>query len=74
LGLTTLSLLIPAAFSATASGTTAEGNMEGIVNLSHGTAIVLLIVYGLYLFFQLKTHTQDVRYKIYKKRGGQQTV
>jgi Ca2+:H+ antiporter len=68
LGLTTLSLLIPAAFSATASGTTAEGNMEGIVNLSHGTAIVLLIVYGLYLFFQLKTHTEDVRY--IKKRGG----
>ncbi|KAG2232472.1 calcium/proton exchanger [Thamnidium elegans] len=55
LALTTLSLLIPAAFSATAAGTKEVDN--GIINLSHGTAIILLIVYGLYLVFQLKTHT-----------------
>lgn len=55
LGLTTLSLLIPAAFSATAAGTKEVDS--GIVNLSHGTAIILLIVYALYLIFQLKTHS-----------------
>ncbi|KAI8097583.1 calcium/proton exchanger [Halteromyces radiatus] len=55
LALTTLSLLIPAAFSATAS--TASEAKEGILKLSHGTALVLLLVYVLFLFFQLKTHT-----------------
>ncbi|KAI8366446.1 calcium/proton exchanger [Choanephora cucurbitarum] len=55
LGLTALSLLIPAAFSATAAQTTETSN--GIVYLSHGTAIILLIVYVLYLVFQLKTHS-----------------
>ncbi|KAI8884437.1 calcium/proton exchanger [Backusella circina FSU 941] len=59
LGLTTLSLLIPAAFSATTSGTSNELTSSGIINLSHGTAIVLLIVYILYLVFQLKTHTEQ---------------
>ncbi|KAI9311593.1 calcium/proton exchanger [Dichotomocladium elegans] len=54
LALTTLSLLVPAAFSST----TADDNESeiGILNLSHGTAIVLLVVYGLSLYFQLKTH------------------
>ncbi|CAO0793002.1 unnamed protein product [Mucor circinelloides] len=56
LGITALSLLIPAAFSATAAHTTEADN--GIVNLSHGTAIILLIIYVLYLVFQLKTHSE----------------
>ncbi|KAI8641401.1 calcium/proton exchanger [Parasitella parasitica] len=56
LGLTALSLLIPAAFSATAANATEVDN--GIINLSHGTAIILLIVYVLYLVFQLKTHSE----------------
>ncbi|ORZ21486.1 Sodium/calcium exchanger protein-domain-containing protein [Absidia repens] len=55
LALTTLSLLIPAAFSATAN--TASEAEEGILKLSHGTALILLLVYILFLFFQLKTHT-----------------
>ena len=29
---------------------------ENLIRLSRGTAVVLLIIYGLYLFFQLKTH------------------
>ncbi|KAI8887311.1 calcium/proton exchanger [Backusella circina FSU 941] len=53
LALTTLSLLVPAAFYAT----TPSDNEDGILKLSHGTSIVLLIVYLLFLFFQLKTHT-----------------
>ncbi|KAI7906656.1 calcium/proton exchanger [Cokeromyces recurvatus] len=57
LGLTALSLLIPAAFSATAGTEINEVN-KGIINLSHGTAIILLIIYFLYLVFQLKTHSE----------------
>ncbi|KAG1520270.1 hypothetical protein G6F52_007823 [Rhizopus delemar] len=56
LALTTLSLLIPAAFNA--SGTQDVGKDSNIVNLSHKTAIVLLIVYFLSLVFQLKTHSK----------------
>ncbi|KAI9244343.1 calcium/proton exchanger [Sporodiniella umbellata] len=56
LGLTTLSLLIPAAFNAAGAKTT---NYDaGIINLSHGTAVILLLVYFLYLVFQLKTHSE----------------
>jgi Ca2+:H+ antiporter len=54
LSLSCLSLLIPAAFHATATTLDQTANIK---NLSYGTSIVLLIVYGLYLFFQLKTHT-----------------
>ncbi|KAL4213013.1 putative Calcium/proton exchanger [Rhizopus microsporus] len=54
LSLTTLSLLVPAAFSATIPK---DSPTHGILDLSHGTSIVLLIVYVLYLLFQLKTHT-----------------
>ncbi|KAF9113829.1 hypothetical protein BGX27_000733 [Mortierella sp. AM989] len=54
LSLSCLSLLIPAAFHATASGIDQSANIK---HLSYGTSIVLLIVYILYLIFQLKTHT-----------------
>ncbi|KAI9488248.1 Sodium/calcium exchanger protein-domain-containing protein [Zychaea mexicana] len=56
LSLTVLSLLVPAAF-ATVAGDGKEAT-DGILALSQGTSIVLLIVYILYLIFQLKTHTQ----------------
>ncbi|ORX58775.1 calcium/proton exchanger [Hesseltinella vesiculosa] len=55
LALTTLSLLVPAAFSATAE--TEEDAVVGVLNLSHGTALILMLVYILFLFFQLKTHS-----------------
>ncbi|KAI7908073.1 calcium/proton exchanger [Cokeromyces recurvatus] len=54
LALTTLSLLIPAAFIAS---TPDDDTAESILELSRGVSIVLLIVYILYLLFQLKTHT-----------------
>ncbi|KAI8378098.1 calcium/proton exchanger [Choanephora cucurbitarum] len=54
LAVTTLSLLVPAAFSVS---TPNEDTQESILQLSQGVSIVLLIVYVLYLFFQLKTHT-----------------
>lgn len=52
LAITTLSLLVPAAFAGTAVAS-AKDTEIGVLNLSHGTAIVLLIVYGLSLFFQV---------------------
>lgn len=35
-----------------------ESSQEGVLILSHGTSIVLLILYVLYLIFQLKTHAE----------------
>ncbi|KAL6719077.1 hypothetical protein ACLMJK_003312 [Lecanora helva] len=51
------SLIIPAAFQAWADGTQAIKDTQ-ITKLSRGTAILLLVVYGAYLFFQLKTHSE----------------
>lgn len=61
MALAVTSLLIPAAFnSAFPSQTTVPGEgddvNQAVLNVSHGTAIVLLIIYIFYLFFQLKTH------------------
>jgi Ca2+:H+ antiporter len=50
----TSALLIPAAFHAT---TELKSETE-ILALSRGTAIVMLIIYVLYLVFQLKTHAR----------------
>ena len=71
------SLIIPTAFEAWAktgsdntSSTTAattdstQSPKPGVAALSRGTAILLLIVYACYLFFQLKSHAE-----MYKKLG-----
>ena len=51
----TASLIIPATLYAVMKGT--DANQENnILILSHGTAVILLLLYVLYLFFQLKTH------------------
>lgn len=57
LALTVLSLLVPAAFAAS---TPDDKVKEGILALSHGTAIVLLIIYILFLFFQVRIVTQTI--------------
>ncbi|KAH1754439.1 hypothetical protein KXX41_007450 [Aspergillus fumigatus] len=53
------SLIIPAtlyaSLSPSHSKTTTDNN---ILILSHGTAIILLVLYVMYLYFQLKTHTK----------------
>ncbi|KAG4437879.1 hypothetical protein IFR05_006639 [Cadophora sp. M221] len=49
------SLIIPATLYAAISGDK-EGIKQGILVLSHGTSIILLILYVLYLVFQLRTH------------------
>lgn len=51
----TASLILPAAFQAALPHD--KKTTEQILSLSRGTAIVLLLIYILYLFFQLKTHT-----------------
>ncbi|KAA6409369.1 MAG: sodium calcium transporter [Lasallia pustulata] len=55
LALAVASLIIPTAFSTWASGD-AMKNASNITALSRGTSVLLLLVYGAYLFFQLKTH------------------
>jgi len=49
------SLIIPATLYASLRGSAADSE-DNILILSHGTAIIMLILYCLYLFFQLKTH------------------
>ncbi|EXJ55377.1 Ca2+:H+ antiporter [Cladophialophora yegresii CBS 114405] len=60
------SLIIPTAFeqwartgnnSSTTTATT-ENAKPGVAQLSRGTAILLLVVYACYLFFQLKSHKE----------------
>ena len=46
-------LIIPTVFNSTVGG--AEGE-KGVEQLSHIAAIVLLLLYGLFLFFQFKSH------------------
>lgn len=55
MAVSTASLIIPATLYA-AMGGPKDDKDDNILILSHGTAVILLILYGLYLFFQLKTH------------------
>ena len=55
LALSVMALIVPASFDYT-MGRSVEKPDSTSLALSHGTAIILLIVYGLYLYFQLKTH------------------
>ena len=58
MAVSTASLIIPATLYAAmgSSDSSHDAKKDNILILSHGTAIILLILYGLYLFFQLKTH------------------
>jgi Ca2+:H+ antiporter len=62
------SLIIPTAFEEWANTgndtVSSESPKPGVAAVSRGTAILLLIVYGCYLFFQLKSHA-----KIYNTTG-----
>lgn len=49
------SLIIPATLYAALSKSKAKSD-DNILILSHGTAIILLLLYVLYLYFQLKSH------------------
>ena len=47
-------LIIPTVFNFTVDGTAGD---DGVEKLSHAAAIILLVIYGLFLLFQLKTHS-----------------
>ncbi|KAL8766181.1 MAG: hypothetical protein Q9209_006946 [Squamulea sp. 1 TL-2023] len=57
MAVSTASLIIPATlYAAMGSSKPKNTKDDNILILSHGTSIILLILYALYLFFQLKTH------------------
>lgn len=51
--LAVIALILPTAY-----GFTGNGHEEAIVTLSRITAVILLIMYGLFLLFQFRTHTE----------------
>jgi Ca2+:H+ antiporter len=51
------SLIIPATLYASLQKNSEESTEHNILILSHGTAIILLFIYVMYLVFQLKTHS-----------------
>ena len=55
LALAVLSLLLPTAFHASFSDNTLAD--RAVVTLSRGSSVILLIIYVLYLLFQLKSHS-----------------
>ncbi|RTE69121.1 hypothetical protein BHE90_016500 [Fusarium euwallaceae] len=57
MALSSASLIIPAVLSAVLDQSGFRGKDQGILTLSHGTAIILLFLYTLYLVFQLRTHS-----------------
>ncbi|KAL2040950.1 hypothetical protein N7G274_006408 [Stereocaulon virgatum] len=59
MAVSTASLIIPATLYAVMKQSNTDIDKDqNIAILSHGTAIILLILYVLYLIFQLKTHTK----------------
>ncbi|KMU85629.1 hypothetical protein CIHG_03669 [Coccidioides immitis H538.4] len=58
------SLIIPATLYAALAGSKSDP-LGNILILSHGTAIILLIVYIMYLYFQLKSHSD-----LFESRSG----
>ena len=54
--LAVIALILPTAYHMTGSAD-AEVLSANVLKLSHATAVVLLLLYGLFLFFQLRTHT-----------------
>ncbi|KAH8680527.1 Sodium/calcium exchanger protein-domain-containing protein [Xylariales sp. PMI_506] len=61
LALAVASNIIPTVFAARATADTSQDSTvdaENIAALSRGTSVILLVVYGAYLYFQLGTHSQ----------------
>jgi Ca2+:H+ antiporter len=57
MSVSTASLIIPATLYASLQKNSEESPEHNILILSHGTAIILLFIYVMYLAFQLKTHS-----------------
>lgn len=58
LAVSTASLIIPATLYASLKKSPETDTEHNILTLSHGTAIILLFIYVMYLIFQLKTHAE----------------
>ena len=56
LSLSVTSLLLPTAFHAAFSDNSADEADTAVVQLSRGSSVILLLVYVLYILFQLKSH------------------
>ncbi|KAF7919594.1 hypothetical protein EAE99_008446 [Botrytis elliptica] len=57
LSLSVMSLLLPTAFHASFNTTTAADKANTkVLQVSRGTSVILLLVYAMYLLFQLKSH------------------
>ena len=73
------SLIIPATlYAAMKASNTTDDKKHNILVLSHGTAVILLILYVLYLWFQLRTHSdffdeENNTQNSNSKQAGQQT-
>ena len=65
------SLIIPATLYAALSRSKSSSE-DNILILSHGTAIILLILYILYLYFQLKSHAHLFDEEQQQEGGGDQ--
>ena len=50
------SLIIPATLYAALSQSNKHNTQDNILILSHGTAVILLVIYVMYLYFQLRSH------------------
>jgi len=48
-------MIVPAAYH---SAQDHEGALPGLLAISRGTSIILLIVYAFYLWFQLRSHAE----------------
>ncbi|POS82617.1 hypothetical protein EPUL_004305, partial [Erysiphe pulchra] len=57
LSLSVMSLLLPTAFHASFSDLQEAKAESAVLKVSRGTSVVLLLVYGMYLLFQLKSHS-----------------
>lgn len=72
MAVSTASLIIPATlYAAMGSSKPQDKKDKNILILSHGTSIILLILYGMYLVFQLKTHSDFFDEESEPEAGGE---
>jgi len=65
LTISVIAILLPAAFNFTANSLTDAETQRDLLSVSHGVALILLIIYAGYLWFQLYSHTS-----LYNDDGG----
>jgi Ca2+:H+ antiporter len=58
LALAVAAVIVPTVFDLATDGVDETNRQPDIAKLSRGTSVILLVVYGAYLLFQLKTHSK----------------